>query len=391
MLVHKHYDGDPRVRRYVRALVAAGFEVDVLCARRRDRPHISRTDGARVFTIPVGHRQHRGPAGYLWEYGVAFVLYCVRLLGMYARNRYHIIHTHNMPDYLILASLVPRLFGAKAILDIHDPMPEFYASRWRKGVGSVVVRLLRLEERLSAALADAIITANPLFRTRLVERGIAPHKITVINNFPDASLFDRDRYAQERTAPRECFRLIYPGTIAPRYGLDVAIHALPALIHRIPNIRLHIVGSQTAHAAQLVALADQLGVAPFVEMTPGVAVNFMPGLLAAADVGIYPALPDPHMTIAVPGKVLEYAVMGLPIVSSRLRAVEELFPPSCVLYFEPGNVEQFTRCVLELHETPARRMDLVQNTDREFVQKHSWAAEQREYLGLLDRLLRAHP
>ena len=29
-----------------------------------------------------------------------------------------------MPDMLILSALVPKLLGAKVILDLHDPMPE---------------------------------------------------------------------------------------------------------------------------------------------------------------------------------------------------------------------------------------------------------------------------
>lgn len=29
-----------------------------------------------------------------------------------------------MPDLLVLAAIVPKLLGARIILDLHDPMPE---------------------------------------------------------------------------------------------------------------------------------------------------------------------------------------------------------------------------------------------------------------------------
>jgi hypothetical protein len=29
-----------------------------------------------------------------------------------------------MPDVLVFSSLVPKLLGAKVVLDLHDPMPE---------------------------------------------------------------------------------------------------------------------------------------------------------------------------------------------------------------------------------------------------------------------------
>ena len=94
----------------------------------------------------------------------------------------------------------------------------------------------------------------------------------------------------------------------------------------------------------------------------------VPRQIALADVGIYPALPDPHMSIATPGKILEFAVMGIPIVSSRLRIVEDFFTDAGVLFFEPGNVDKFAECIIDLYENPSRREELVQNADRIFVQ-----------------------
>jgi glycosyltransferase involved in cell wall biosynthesis len=291
-----------------------------------------------------------------------------------------------MPDSLVLCALLPRLVGAKVILDIHDPMPEFYASKFQVQLDGTAVRLLRLHERLSTALAHAIITANGNFRDNLVQRDVPTEKITVINNLPDPTLFAPSQ-AVTRPADRQAFTLIYPGTIAPRYGLEVAIRALPQLVEEAAGIRLLLMGgAQPAYLQELVQLAEQLGVAAHVTFRSPVPVDQVPTHLAQADVGIYPALPDPHMQIATPSKVLEYAAMGLPIVASRLKVLEDLFGDGAVLFCEPGNVQQFAACIIELYRNPARGEELARQARLMVSDAHTWPQEQRRYYALLGQL-----
>ena len=46
------------------------------------------------------------------------------------RRPYDLVHVHNMPDFLVFTAWFPKLTGAKVILDIHDIVPEFYASKF---------------------------------------------------------------------------------------------------------------------------------------------------------------------------------------------------------------------------------------------------------------------
>jgi len=199
------------------------------------------------------------PWNYVFEYGVSFLLFTIRLLALFARNRYQIIHVHNMPDFLIFTALVPKLFGAKLILDIHDPMPEFYLSKYaephREGC---LLRFLRWQEKVSCQLADEIITANANFKENLIKRGIPAGKITVVMNVPNPNIFKRDVRTYEKQGKR--FTLLYPGTVAPRYGLEMAIRALPELAKKIPHIRLVIAGGRRRQDENLKTLVQQVGV-----------------------------------------------------------------------------------------------------------------------------------
>jgi glycosyltransferase involved in cell wall biosynthesis len=386
MIVHQYYYRDPRVRRYAEALADLGVKVDIICPRDPDQPPTSQRDAIRVVSIPLS-RGYRQRGNYLFEYALAFVLFTIWLLGLYLKNRYQVIHVNNVPDFLVFAGLIPKMFGAKLILDIHDPMPEFYASKYQSKSDSKAIRLIRVEERLSTWLAHAVITANANFKNNLIKRGTPASKITVVQNLPDPKVFNRNKYRERHEGIKEHFTLIYPGTIAPRYGLDVAIHALPLLVTKIPQLCLLIIGPSVGYVAELVKLAEELGVSSFVRFEPTIPVEEVPLRIIAADVGIYPALRNAHTNIAMPTKVLEYAAMGIPIISSRLQVLEDLFSDSAIMFFEPGNVSEFARCVLELHTHPTRRDELVRNADSIFVRTHSWKNELSAYLNVLNQLL----
>ncbi len=384
IIVHKNYYFDTRVRRYAESLLKCGIQVDVICPPQKYKTIIEVMEGLTVYAIPIQHHQ-RGRIGYVLEYGFSFVLYCIYLLFLHIKKRYQVIHVHNLPDLLVFSALIPRIFGTPLILDIHDPMPELFVSKYGEGAHKFTYRLIVLQEKLSCMLANAVITANSIFKQNLVARGTPAEKITVINNYPDLKIFNRSSYIHVRQAIRETFSLIYPGTIAPRYGLETAIRALPLLITRIPNISLVIIGPEGQHKDQLKQLVEKLSLSTHTVFLPLVSNEEIPQRIAQADIGIYPALCDAHMNIATPTKVLEYAAMGIPIISSRLRIIEEIFGDSSIMVFEPGDVTQFAQCVIYLYDNPSLREELVLKTDQAFVQKNCWENEVQKYLALINQ------
>lgn len=389
MIVQQVYDTDARVMRYAEALLEQGVSVDVLSTPGEEKLPVVRGNNLRVYTIPLPHTS-QSLAAYLFEYLLAMLFFSFQLLFLHLRQPYDIIHVHNMPDFLVFAAFLPRLFGARLILDIHDPMPEFYQAKFQKAASHPLVRLMVWQEWLSAAFSHAVLTANPTFKENLIKRGIPAAKITVTQNLPDAKVFDRQRF-QRVNDPSKPFILLYPGTVAPRYGLDVAIRSLPVLIPEIPNIRLRIIGDDNKTTRQLQVLAAELKVETYVDFISLLPRDKMPEEMAQADLGIYPALPDPHMSIAMPGKVLEYVVMGLPTVTSRLKVLEDVFSERTVYYVSPGSPEEFAAAVVDLYQHPEKRTALVQHADQEFVQLQNWENERQKYFDTLGSLLPGLP
>ena len=383
MLVHRYYDHDPRVRRYVESAAGTDIEIDILCLRPSHHRSEARDTDVRVTTIPVRHTA-ASLAGLAVEYVLAFVCFTVRLTLLHARQRFDVIHVHNMPDFYVFTATLPRLMGCKVVLDIHDPMPEFYTSKVGASPTSLLSRVMRFQERLSTSFSHAVVTANANFRDNLIRRGVPESKVTVVRNVPDARVFDRS--AVQRTDSGDHFTLIYTGTIAPRYGLDVAIRALRHLVDPIPEIRLLILGKENEHADELAELAQRVGLNDYVSILPPVPIEEVPRQLAGADVGVYPARVDAHMNIATPTKVMEYAYMGLPVVASRVRILEQLFSDEAISFFEPENEAQFAENVLELYRDAKLRRQLVENADLIYVKRQRWSNEWDAYVDLLGRL-----
>jgi glycosyltransferase involved in cell wall biosynthesis len=390
LVAHTFYDRDGRVMRYAETLANSCRHVDVICMRDRDQSSFKLKNGVRVFTIPYGYRSKRR-GGYLLEYGVSFVLFSIWLLTLFLKHRYQIIHIHNMPDFLIFTGFLPRIFGAKLVLDIHDPMPEVYQCKYPDDQHRIGFQAMRLQEKFSAGFAHAVITANPLFKEIIAKRGIPRGKITVINNVAEERIFNRKNYARASDGQNHSFTLIYIGTVAPRYRLDIPIRALPTIIEQIPEIRLRIIGSIRDGAEDLPELADQLEVTPYVQFVPPIPINEIPQQLIQADIGIYTASPDPHINIANPTKVLEYMAMGIPTVATKLYILENLYSQGGIQFFNAGDPESFAQIIIDLYRDPDKRMDLVRTADTFYSQNKAWKRERSAYLSLLKALLGNDP
>src|SRR5262249_36762521 len=146
------YPNDPRPRRALEAMVREGMLVDLICLRGEGSPAREVQGSVEVFRIPL-KRRRGGMLAYLYQYAAFILISSLILTWRSLSRRYHLVHVHNMPDILVLSALVPKLLGAKVILDLHDPMPELMMTIFKFEKDSWSVRLLRGIEKWSIARA----------------------------------------------------------------------------------------------------------------------------------------------------------------------------------------------------------------------------------------------
>ena len=158
MLLHGDYPWDERVRREAAALVDAGHSVDVLCLRHDESEPLTETvDGVVVHRTSFGRSRGNGRMSYLREYGSSFLSFAGRLTRLHAGRPFDVVQVHTLPDALVFATLPVKMAGARVVLDVHDLMPELYASKFDLPQDARLIRVLARLERLSTGYSDAVL------------------------------------------------------------------------------------------------------------------------------------------------------------------------------------------------------------------------------------------
>ena len=378
MVGYTFYENDNRVMRYAEALVARGDVVDVIALRKPGQPRVGEYRGVHVLRIQKRTTDERqGKLAYLTRM-VRFLLrsfWC--LAWRQVRFGYGLVHVHSPPDFEVFAALVPRILGAKVVLDIHDVVPEFYCSKFGVSKSSGIFRALMTAERLSIAFSYHAIVANDIWRARLLSRSAAPQKCTTVLNYPDLCIFhERPRHRHD-----DRFIVMYPGTINHHQGIDLAVQAFSLIREEAPKAELHIYGEGPDR--QLVSdLIVSLGLQDRVFLFDMVPMVQAADVMAEADLGVIPKRRDSFGDEAFSTKSLEFMALGVPILIANTTIDEYYFDSSLVAFFESENVQALAREIVRLYRCADERRRLAER-GRQFIACNNWSVKKECYFRLL--------
>jgi glycosyltransferase involved in cell wall biosynthesis len=384
MLAYTFYENDGRVMRYAEALAQDGAEVDAIVLRREGQAREEFVNGVRVIRIQKREKNERGKFSYLRRILMFFVRSMVEMARQHLRRPYDLVHVHSVPDFEVFAALVPKLGGAKIILDIHDIMPEFYAAKFGVSSGHPVFRTLQLLERMSAGFADHVIVANDIWLERIVGRATRRAKCSAFINYPDTSVFHnrlRTRAADGR------FVLSYPGTLNWHQGLDIAIKAFAIAQRDAPGMEFHIHGEGNARAG-LQQLVRELGLGDKVFLHAPLPLRDIAGVMANADLGVVPKRNDAFGGDAFSTKILEFMALGVPVVVAQTRIDDHYFDDSLLRFFTPCDEGELARAMLDAYRRRERSAELAAHA-LEYVRENSWGTRKSSYLAIVQRLVHA--
>lgn len=369
------YRGDARVKRQVRTLTAAGYAVDLVCLAD-DVGEI--TGPVNLIGIEVAHYRGRSKLRYVRCYATFFIKAIWTAARLAVRHRYDVAIVCNMPDFIVLCALGEKLRGARIVLDVHDPVPELYRVKFGKPPGCLGERLLMAEERASAYFVDRVLATHDLHARRLERAGIPRRKLRVVLNAPNPELFP---YSEQPLRRGEGFRLVYHGTISSRLGIDVAIDAMALLRGRIPGIELRLIGDGDA-LEECRKLSRRLHLEDIVRFETPVPVEKMAPLLHACSIGIVPNRDNAATQIMLPVKLMEYAMLGVPVVAARLAPITQYFDERSIEFFKPEDPEALADAVVRLYKDPRRCALLARSAARTACElSANWAENYLEAIG----------
>jgi glycosyltransferase involved in cell wall biosynthesis len=386
MVVHDHYPKDVRVWRAARAATEAGWKVTVICLRHPEEAPSEELEGVSVRRLPVEHRPGSRLKRILVEHTAMTLLASWAVLRLHVRNRQDVVHINNPPDFLILAAVLPKLLGAKVIFDLHDLSPLMFDARLGGRPGArAIIKALTVQQRLACNFADRVITPHQPSARRISESGVPLEHIGIMMNPPDGEVLERVLAQPRRRERGDGFLVAYHGTVTHWYGVGLIVQAMAELGDDVPEARAMILGDGDA-IDDIRACVRELGLEDRVELSGGFVPNEQ--ALAAvrdADCGIVPNLPSLLNDLTLSGKLLDYALLGVPALVAQLPVQAEHFDETEVTFFAPGDVHSLAQA-MRWTATHAQAAEDKARRARRRAEAYSWPHQRDYYQWLLNDL-----
>ena len=386
MIVQNYYDIDPRVKRKAQALIDAGFNVDVISLRMNGEKKIKyKLDGVNVYSLPI-IKQRGSILRYAYEYLQFFLLAMYKVSLMMFKKKYYVVEINTLPDFLVFAGILPKLMGAKIVLDLHEVMPEFYQSKYKIEKNNIIYRLILLQERLSFNFADYVITINDPIQKLLEKRGLCSKKTIILMNSADENVFKHYKSKEKRIKKKnDKFIMMYHGTLTSIYGLDIALKAFNAIEDKMLDAQFWIIG-EGPDKKKLEKLVKQFGMEKKVKFFGMISHKNIHKILALCDVGILPTKKDPFLELSFSNKLSEYIIMKKPVIVSRLKTIKYYFSEKAIVFYEPENQLDLSKKMLFLYNNESLRKAIVERAKTEYS-KISWNVMKKRYINFIEKII----
>jgi len=382
MVAFSYYLFEPRIRRESEALADAGFEIDVVCVQKEGEPREEVVHNVNIYRMPL-QRKRGSKLRYIWEYLYFTILAFAKITSLHFKRKYQIICAHNMPDFLVFTGIIPRLLGAKIILDLHDPTPEVFITKYNKDEKSFIIRTLLFLEKISVKFSHLVLTPNIAFKEVFV-RSCPPEKIHIVMNSPDENIFT-SRNPNVKPDPNQ-FVIMYHGSILERNGLDIALYAIAKLKEKIPNLTFQVYG-EGDFVPRFLELVKELHIENLVKYHGQTSLENIVAALEKANVGVVPNKSNAFTQLNVPTRIFECLKMNKPVVAPATRGVLDYFNKSNLFLFEPGNADDLAKTLLEVYENPEQRQEILE-AGIKILEEHVWENEKQRLIKLVQDLVR---
>jgi glycosyltransferase involved in cell wall biosynthesis len=320
LYLHQYYCpeggwGNDRSADFARRWVAAGHAVTV-CTTTAYFPaghaahHSAYSEfmehGVRVCVWRIPYAQHMG----VWARARAFLRFFFALVSMRYRGADVIYASTTPPTVALAGALLSFRWRKPWVLEVVDVWPEV-------PVGMGLLTFAPLIWGLKAVMnfcyrsARHIVALSVGMKEQIIANGIAPERITVVENGTDVALF-RPRNWFDYGKHDEPVRLIYTGALGRANAVEQLLDAAERLQTLEKPWRLDIYGDGAERGALEQRLAERP--IPNVTLHRPVPKQDIPAILAQADIGVVCFAPYAVLEANSANKFFDTLAAGLPVV-----------------------------------------------------------------------------
>ena len=381
---------DRRVWLECQSLIAAGFQVAVVCPKAPGDPTYYRLRGVDLFKYRP-YAPGTSSLSFVLEYVYSFVMTLGLSLRASLGGRFDVVQSCNPPDLFWPIGVLFRLLHRSSfVFDHHDLCPELFLSRFPDG-NRLVYRGLRLMERCTARTADHVIATNDSYRRIVLERdGVSPTSVTVVRTGPDLASLRRSSAlpSVRRTKPHLA---AYLGVMGPQDGVDLVLKVADQVVHRLGrrDIGFTLIGSGDCYD-ELVALSHDLGLTDYVTFTGRIPDADVAAILSTADVGISPDPKNPLNDVSTMNKTMEYMAFELPVVAFDLQETR-VSASDAAVYATPNDTEELAKLLVDLVDDEPRRRSMGRAGRARIEQELAWEHQAPRYVGVYEELAADSP
>ena len=367
------------VRRETETLRDAGYEVDLICLAEEGHPREEVINDVHLYRLPLV-RKKGSVLRYFYDYFSFLFLAAFKVAQLHLRKPYKVIQVNTMPDFLVFATLIPKLLGAKVIVFMKEPTPELGKTLFR---AKWAPKVLAIVEQLALRYADMAFTVTQQLKDVYVSRGANPDKIKVVLNGPDPHHFAAVS-GGVRPDPN-FFTLICHGAVEERYGHDTILEAVSLARQSVPNLRLRLIGTGS-YVAEVNSMIKSLKIDDCVEYLGWISEEELANELHRADVGLVAQKSTPYSNLVHTNKMYEYFIFDKPAIVSRLDSTYHYFGDDSLFYFEADRPDCLAEVIVEVAGNPEMGRTKLAKA-KELYQNYSWSAQSQIFLDSYRHLL----